>query len=311
MTETIELAGALTGELSLPLAKVVVNGVLPPLFSKEERAALIATKLVDGATGADAAIAAGKARSIRENVRPRASRGSRMRPRSRRRRRRTCRSCSRTRLVPRRSKNSRSASERGPMPYTYEYPHPSVTVDIAVFGSKNGALHVLLIERKHDPFAGSWALPGGFVDENEALDAARAPRALEETGLTGVKLTQVAAFGGSGARSARAHRERRVRDRGRPRRREDRSGRRRGEAEWHAWSRSRARRERVGPRQASVRSREGGSRRRARSSNGPDRKGPLLEADVERRHRVGRELRAQDSTFRDTVLAAKPVDPLA
>ena len=68
VTETIELAGALTGELSLPLAKVVVNGVLPPLFSKEERAALIATTLVDGATGADAAIAAGKARSIRENV---------------------------------------------------------------------------------------------------------------------------------------------------------------------------------------------------------------------------------------------------
>src|SRR5262249_14086227 len=35
-SETIELAAAL-GELKLPIAKVVVNGVLPPLFSREER----------------------------------------------------------------------------------------------------------------------------------------------------------------------------------------------------------------------------------------------------------------------------------
>src|SRR6185503_19325530 len=39
-TETIELAAALTNELGIPIGKVVVNGVLPPLFSKEERAAL-------------------------------------------------------------------------------------------------------------------------------------------------------------------------------------------------------------------------------------------------------------------------------
>jgi len=39
-TETIELAGALTKELDLPIARVVVNGVLPPLFSPDERARL-------------------------------------------------------------------------------------------------------------------------------------------------------------------------------------------------------------------------------------------------------------------------------
>jgi anion-transporting ArsA/GET3 family ATPase len=39
-TETIELAGALRDELKLPLERIVVNGVLPPLFSKEERRAL-------------------------------------------------------------------------------------------------------------------------------------------------------------------------------------------------------------------------------------------------------------------------------
>jgi anion-transporting ArsA/GET3 family ATPase len=70
VTETIELASALTHELSLPLAKVVVNGVLPPLFSKGERAALLDASGHDGVpvAGADAAIAAGQARSTRENV---------------------------------------------------------------------------------------------------------------------------------------------------------------------------------------------------------------------------------------------------
>jgi len=67
VTETIELAGALTGELSLPLAKLVVNCILPPLFSREERAVLVATG-VTGATGPEAAIEAGHARATRENV---------------------------------------------------------------------------------------------------------------------------------------------------------------------------------------------------------------------------------------------------
>ena len=66
-TETIELAAALSGELKLPIAKVVVNGVLPPLFSKEERASLLAAR-VPKHTGPDAAILAGQARSTRENV---------------------------------------------------------------------------------------------------------------------------------------------------------------------------------------------------------------------------------------------------
>ncbi len=67
VTETIELATALTDELSLPLAKVVVNGVIPPLFSKDERAALRLAK-VTNQPGAVAAICAGQARATRENV---------------------------------------------------------------------------------------------------------------------------------------------------------------------------------------------------------------------------------------------------
>jgi len=90
------------------------------------------------------------------------------------------------------------------LPYTYEYPRPAVTVDIAVFARRGGALQVLLIQRKHAPFEGAWALPGGFVDEHEALEAAAARELREETGLTGVTLAQVGAFGRPG-RDPRGH----------------------------------------------------------------------------------------------------------
>jgi anion-transporting ArsA/GET3 family ATPase len=71
-TETIELASALTGELKLPIGKVVVNGVLPPLFSKAERAALEGMPpLADDPAGdapGDAALQAGRDRATRERV---------------------------------------------------------------------------------------------------------------------------------------------------------------------------------------------------------------------------------------------------
>jgi anion-transporting ArsA/GET3 family ATPase len=66
-TETIELARALETELKLPIGKIVVNGVLPPLFSKEERIALEAADPT-GEAKSDAAIAAGRSRALRERV---------------------------------------------------------------------------------------------------------------------------------------------------------------------------------------------------------------------------------------------------
>ncbi len=68
-TETIELAAAL-GELNLPIAQIVVNGVLPPLFSRTEREALEAFAAAPGAEPlpGDAAILAGKHRATRERV---------------------------------------------------------------------------------------------------------------------------------------------------------------------------------------------------------------------------------------------------
>lgn len=90
------------------------------------------------------------------------------------------------------------------MPYSYAYPRPAVTVDCVVFGLDQGALQILLIERNSPPFAGCWALPGGFVDQDEALDAAARRELAEETGLEGVFLEQLFTFGDPG-RDPRGH----------------------------------------------------------------------------------------------------------
>ena len=54
---------------------------------------------------------------------------------------------------------------------TYDFPRPALTVDCVVFAVIEGMLKVLLIQRAGEPFAGSWALPGGFVDMDETLEA--------------------------------------------------------------------------------------------------------------------------------------------
>jgi 8-oxo-dGTP diphosphatase len=90
------------------------------------------------------------------------------------------------------------------MPYTYEYPRPSVTADCVLFAMRAEDLAVLLIQRKGMPFKGAWALPGGFVNESEALERAAARELMEETGISGVPLEQLGAFGDPG-RDPRGH----------------------------------------------------------------------------------------------------------
>jgi anion-transporting ArsA/GET3 family ATPase len=66
-TETIELAAALR-EIDLPVSRVVVNGVLPPIFSPGERSALAAARPDVRARPGDAAVLAGADRALREQV---------------------------------------------------------------------------------------------------------------------------------------------------------------------------------------------------------------------------------------------------
>lgn len=69
------------------------------------------------------------------------------------------------------------------MTYTSKYPPFAVTVDIAVFTIRDGALAVLLVERGNEPFAGRWALPGGFVEPDEDAETAAWRELHEETGV--------------------------------------------------------------------------------------------------------------------------------
>lgn len=92
-----------------------------------------------------------------------------------------------------------------PAEYRYRFPRPAVTVDIVLFASIKDEYNVLLIKRRDDPYKGKWALPGGYVNENEDLEDAAWRELGEETGLKGKSgLIQVGAFGEPG-RDPRGH----------------------------------------------------------------------------------------------------------
>lgn len=83
--------------------------------------------------------------------------------------------------------------------YEYEFPRPALTADVALFCGDEADRRVLLIRRGAEPFLGNWALPGGFVDEGEAVEAAARRELAEETGIawTG-PLIQAGAFADPG-----------------------------------------------------------------------------------------------------------------
>jgi 8-oxo-dGTP diphosphatase len=84
--------------------------------------------------------------------------------------------------------------------FSYKFERPGLTVDCVIFGLDldERSLKVMLIERDLEPFAGVWAVPGGFVRAGESLEAAAERELREETGIREVFLEQLYTFGEPG-----------------------------------------------------------------------------------------------------------------
>jgi 8-oxo-dGTP diphosphatase len=76
-----------------------------------------------------------------------------------------------------------------------DYPSVAVTVDIVLLTIHQDALAALLIRRGGEPFEGSYALPGGFIQPGEDLAEAAARELAEETGVNDVHLEQLGSYG--------------------------------------------------------------------------------------------------------------------
>lgn len=79
------------------------------------------------------------------------------------------------------------------MTYTYKYPRPAVTADCVVI-TKEEQPKVLLIQRGADPYKGSWAFPGGFMNMDETTEQCAIRELEEETGLRVSNVHQIGAY---------------------------------------------------------------------------------------------------------------------
>jgi 8-oxo-dGTP diphosphatase len=80
-----------------------------------------------------------------------------------------------------------------------DYPAFAVTVDVVILTMVGSRLHVLLVCRGEEPFAGRWAIPGGFKRPSETLDEAAKRELREETGVDAASLlTQFGSYGDPG-----------------------------------------------------------------------------------------------------------------
>ena len=69
-----------------------------------------------------------------------------------------------------------------------------VAADVAAFAFLDGAMQVLLVRRRYDPYESYWALPGGGLDPDETLEQAAVRELREETGVSDVFMEQLATF---------------------------------------------------------------------------------------------------------------------
>ncbi len=84
------------------------------------------------------------------------------------------------------------------------YRNPALTVDAVIVHRSSRGDFVLLVLRGRDPFAGSYALPGGFVEYGEDPNDAVGREVAEETGLMNLTFCQLGVFGKPG-RDPRGH----------------------------------------------------------------------------------------------------------
>jgi 8-oxo-dGTP diphosphatase len=75
-----------------------------------------------------------------------------------------------------------------------KYPTPSVTVDNVIFGYHDNQISLLLLNRKEEPFANTWTLPGGFLHINETFEQAAKRVLTTKTGISDVFLEQLFTF---------------------------------------------------------------------------------------------------------------------
>ena len=70
---------------------------------------------------------------------------------------------------------------------------------MAVFSEdEDGQLQMLMVRRGGHPFLGCWALPGGFVNQDEDADTAAMRELFEETGVAGLKAEQLGVYSAPG-----------------------------------------------------------------------------------------------------------------